>query len=62
VQEHHGRRCTDLDEPGMALLLRQVPRVDEVDTSIAGELRPGREAERWLNTLLRRVEGASASF
>ncbi len=60
-REHHGRRFTDLDEPGLAALLRQVPGLEEVETWTTGDLRPGREAERWLNTLLRRTEAAWAS-
>lgn len=55
-REHHGRRFTDLDESGLAALLRQVPGLDEVETWTTGDLRPGREAERWLNTLLRRTD------
>jgi SAM-dependent methyltransferase len=55
-REHHGRRFTDLDELGLAELLRQVPGLAEVETWTTGDLRPGREAERWLNTLLRRTE------
>jgi SAM-dependent methyltransferase len=60
-REHNGRRFTDLDEPGLAALLRQVPGLKPVDAWTTGDLRPGREAERWLNTLLRRTEGAWAS-
>jgi len=55
-REHHGRRFTDLDEPGLAALLQQVPGLDEVETWTTADLRRGREAERWLNTLLRRTE------
>jgi SAM-dependent methyltransferase len=55
-REHHGRRFTDLDEPGLAALLGEVPGLGEVETWITGDLRPGREAERWLNTLLRRMD------
>lgn len=54
-REHQGRRFTDLDEPGLAALLAEVPGLAEVETWITGDLRPGREAERWLNTLLRRM-------
>jgi SAM-dependent methyltransferase len=57
-REHQGRRFTDLDKPGLAELLRQVPGLEEVETWTTGDLRPGREAERWLNTLLRRKEAA----
>jgi SAM-dependent methyltransferase len=55
-REHHGRRFTDLDEAGLGALLLQVPNLEPVETWITGDLRPGREAERWLNTLLRRTE------
>jgi SAM-dependent methyltransferase len=54
-REHHGRRFTDLDEPGLAELLRQVPGLAPVETWTTGDLRPGREAERWLNALLCRA-------
>jgi len=57
-REHHGRRFTDLDEPGLEALLRHVPNLQPVETWTTGDLRPGREAERWLNTLLRRTEAA----
>jgi SAM-dependent methyltransferase len=54
-REHHGRRFTDLDESGLAAVLRGVPVLEAVETWTTGDLRPGREAERWLNTLLRRT-------
>jgi len=60
-REHHGRRFTDLDEPGLAALLRCVPDLEAMETWTTGDLRPGREAERWLNTLLRKTEAAWAS-
>ena len=60
-REHHGRRFTDLDEAGLAALLRQVPGLEQVETWTTGDLRPGREAERWLNTLLRKTQAAWAS-
>jgi SAM-dependent methyltransferase len=60
-REHHGRRFTDLDEPALEALLRYVRDLEPVETWITGDLRPGREAERWLNTLLRRTEAAWAS-
>jgi hypothetical protein len=55
-REHNGRRFTDLDEPGLAGLLEQVPGLEPVETWTTGDLRPGRESERWLNTLLRRAD------
>jgi SAM-dependent methyltransferase len=57
-REHHGRRFTDLDESGLAELLRQVRGLEAMETWITVDLRPGREAERWLNTLLRSTEAA----
>ncbi|WP_462330101.1 class I SAM-dependent methyltransferase [Thiohalocapsa halophila] len=50
-REHHGRRFTDLDEPGLSALLRRVPGLAEAETWTTADLRPGREAERWLNRL-----------
>jgi len=38
-----------------------VPDLEAMETWTTGDLRPGREAERWLNTLLRRTEAAWAS-
>jgi SAM-dependent methyltransferase len=60
-RDHHGRRFTDLDEPGLTTLLRQVPGLETVQTWTTNDLRPGREDERWLNTLMRRTEAAWAS-
>jgi SAM-dependent methyltransferase len=51
-RDHHGRRFTDLDEPGLAVLLGQVKGLTELETWTTGDLRPGRESERWLNVLL----------
>jgi hypothetical protein len=31
-REHHGRRFTDLDEPGPASLLEQVPALEALET------------------------------
>jgi len=51
-REHQGRRFTDRDEAGLQALLGQVPSLTELETWITEDLRPGRTAERWLNTLL----------
>lgn len=57
-REHRGRRFTDLDEPGLASLLDEVAHLGQQlapsDVWITGDLRPGRESERWLNFLLRK--------
>ena len=54
--EQHGRRFTDLDEQGLALLLDEASGLEELDTWITSDRRPGRADERWLNTLLRKTE------
>jgi hypothetical protein len=59
--EHHGRRFSDLDAPGLAALLRCLPDLKPMETWTTGGLRPGRESERWLNTLLGRTEVAWAT-
>jgi SAM-dependent methyltransferase len=51
-RDHRGRRFTDLDEAGLRTLLAQVPGLTERETWVTEDLRPGRAAERWLNTLL----------
>jgi SAM-dependent methyltransferase len=51
-RDHNGRRFTDLDETGLADLLREVKGLKELETWVTTDLRPGREAESWLNTLL----------
>lgn len=54
-RDHGGRRFTDLDEAGLAALLGKLPPLRERETWITADQRPGRAAERWLNTLLSRV-------
>ncbi len=57
-QVRNGRHFTDLDETGLADLLRQTPELIELDTWVTGDVRPGRESERWLNTVLQTREPA----
>jgi len=54
--DRNGRKFTDMDEPGLALILEQIKCFDEIETWVSGDRRPGRENERWLNTLLRARE------
>lgn len=49
---HGGRRFTDLDQAGLASLLRVVPLLTELETWTTSDRRPGREYEPWFNTLL----------
>lgn len=57
-REHDGRRFTDLDELGLAALLRVVPTLKEIETWTTADRRPGRANECWLNTLLGANAGA----
>jgi len=49
----NGRHFTDLDEEALACLLDQTGDFQAIETWTSSDLRPGRESERWLNTLLR---------
>lgn len=59
-RERGGRRFTDLDEAGLAELLRQVPDLSLIETWTTADRRPERMDERWLNALLRRRPAAAA--
>lgn len=52
-REHQGRRFTDLDEAGLAALVAEVQGLEILETWVTADRRPGREAELWLNTLLK---------
>lgn len=52
--ERDGRRFTNLDEAGLAALLAPLPLAIR-DCWQTGDLRPGREPERWLNAVLRKI-------
>ncbi len=54
--EHNrnGRRFTDMDEVELDRLLDSVTGFKEIKTWVSIDLRPGRENEKWLNTLLRK--------
>ncbi len=52
----NGRKFTDMDEAGLALILEQIKCFEEIEIWISGDQRPGREHELWLNTLLRARE------
>jgi SAM-dependent methyltransferase len=50
-----GRHFTDLDEAGADALLAEVGGLDLLWTKVAGDVRPGREHERWLSILCRKA-------
>lgn len=50
--ERNGRFFTDLDEKGLARLLKEVGGLEVKELWITGDVRPGRGEEKWLNVLL----------
>lgn len=46
------RRFTDLDEDGLAALLRSTPQLRLIESWQSTDLRAGREHQRWLNALI----------
>ena len=52
--ERNGRFFTDLDEEGLAKLLREVGSLEVKELWITGDVRPGRGEEKWLNVLLKK--------
>ena len=50
--ERNGRFFTDLDEEGLARLLKAVGGLEVKELWITGDVRPGRGEEKWLNVLL----------
>lgn len=51
-----GRHFTDLDEEGLAKLLKEVATLRSLEIWIAPDQRPERSDKRWLNALLRLSE------
>ena len=52
--ERNGRFFTDLDEEGLARLLKEVGGLEVKELWITGDVRPGRGEEKWLNVLLQK--------
>ena len=52
--ERNGRFFTDLDEKGLAKLLKEVGGLEVKELWITGDVRPGRGEEKWLNVLLKK--------
>ena len=50
--ERNGRFFTDLDEEGLARLLKEVGGLEVKELWITGDVRPGRGEKKWLNVLL----------
>ena len=52
--QRNGRFFTDLDEEGLARLLKEVGGLEVNELWITGDVRPGRGEEKWLNVLLKK--------
>ena len=52
--ERNGRFFTDLDEEGLARLLKEVGGLAVKELWITGDVRPGRGEEKWLNVLFKK--------
>ncbi len=50
-----GRYFTDFTEETLQELLAQVPALETIEHWLTQDVRPGREEERWINILARRV-------
>lgn len=53
--ERHGRHFTDFTEESFREFLKGIDGVEIVDLWVAGDVRPGREDEQWLNVILRKM-------
>ncbi len=53
--ERNGRWFTDFTEPEFTRFLEQFPALTVKDRWISADVRPGRSAEKWLNSILRKV-------
>lgn len=52
--QRNGRFFTDLDEEGLARLLKEVGGLEVKELWITGDVRPGRGEEKWLNMMLKK--------
>lgn len=54
--ERNGRYFTDMTEDTFAILLQRVGGLAVEELWITSDVRPGREDEKWLNSILRKIE------
>jgi len=52
--ERNGRFFTDMDERSFDAMLEEIPELQIYREYITEDVRPGREAEKWLNVFLKR--------
>ena len=53
--ERNGRYFTDLTEASFAELINEVTGFEIVEEWITSDVRPGREEEKWLNVILKKI-------
>lgn len=53
--DRNGRFFTDFTEDSFRDLLSNVPSMQLIETAITGDVRVGREQERWLNLIIKRI-------
>lgn len=51
----NGRYFTDFTEDTLTAFMAKIPSLDVMEIWLTGDVRPGREEERWINMLARRV-------
>ncbi|MBP3341343.1 MAG: SAM-dependent methyltransferase, partial [Peptococcaceae bacterium] len=51
----NGRYFTNLTEQTLGELLERIPSLRLVETSVTGDVRPGREQELWLNAIVEKI-------
>lgn len=59
--ERNGRYFTDLDEERLATLLEPVEGLEIVETFVTGDVRDGRDGEKWLNVIGEKVVEKNSS-
>ena len=52
----NGRYFTNLTEETLAALLKKIPSLHLAETSVSGDVRPGREQELWLNAIVEKIK------
>ena len=53
--DRNGRYFTDFTESGFRDLLSNIPGFRIVESAITGDVRAGREQEKWLNLIIKRI-------
>ena len=57
----NGRYFTDMNEERLENLLKDRAELELIETAVTGDVRPGRESEKWLNVLLKKVSSRTSA-